>query len=209
MDGPKRGIAFVLAGTITLGLLTGCGSTSAQRGLTGGAATGAAASWLLGGSSRNVATAALIGGGLGYILGNETDKADAQAQASAERARYEHSRVTSNPSTVQMPANPNSLVGTSWRILSYAGDKPQKQEISSAVITFSTNSKVTTLAVLPDGRTDTWVDNYRLVAPDILIVTGTDPQTGEADVLNATYSIQNGQMVVVAPDRRLVLQRVR
>ena len=59
----------------------------------------------------SMVTGALVGGGLGYIVGNENDKADAEATAAAERRAREHSRITADRSTAHTPANKNPFVG--------------------------------------------------------------------------------------------------
>lgn len=195
----------IVAFLASLVMAPGCGETQAQRSMTGGAAIGALAGGLLGGS-RGMATGALLGGGLGYVAGNEQDKQLAQAEAARERQALQQARVTGHPTTAYRPPNANPLVGSTWRIISLVTDEPTP-EFSSMVITFQTNSKLTTLAVAPDGSVDSYVENYRVVN-DVLIISGKDPESGKSYAINAKYSVGDGQMVVVAPDLRAVLEEI-
>ncbi|MHC4322680.1 MAG: hypothetical protein ACYSUX_00240 [Planctomycetota bacterium] len=42
----------------------------------------------------------------------------------------------------------------------------------------------------------------------MLIISGKDPKTGKPYVINATYNIDNQQMVVIAPELRAVLEEI-
>jgi hypothetical protein len=42
----------------------------------------------------------------------------------------------------------------------------------------------------------------------VLIISGKDPKTGKPYVINATYNIDNQQMVVIAPELRAVLEEI-
>jgi len=84
------------------------------------------------------------------------------------------------------------------------GDHP---DYSGMVVTFSTNSKMSTLAILPDGTSDSWVESYRIVE-DVLVISGRDADTGDDYVVNTRFSLDNGQMILVAPDFRVVMQEV-
>jgi len=192
---------FFLA--LILGLcfaVAACGTTGGQRGATGGAALGALAGGLIGGDWGGAAIGAAVGTGLGYIAGNEKDKKIAQQEAEQERAALAKSRVTEDPKTAYRPPKKNPLVGTTWRVISLVSEKPNP-EFSSMVVTFQTNSKMTTLTAYKDGKTATMVESYRVV-DDVLVVSGKDY------VINGKYSIENKQMIYVAPDTRVVLEEV-
>ena len=180
-------------------VLIGCGSTQATKGATGGAATGALAGGLLGGW-RGAAVGAAVGTGVGYIAGNEADKKQAKEEAARERAALAKSQVTSDPKTTYRPPNNNQLVGSTWRVLSVVSEEPYP-EYSSMVVTFQTNSKMTTLIALKDGSTTTVVESYRVV-DDVLVISGKDY------VINGKYSIQGKQMIFVAPELRTVLEEI-
>jgi uncharacterized protein YcfJ len=179
--------------------LAGCGSTQATKGATGGAAAGALAGGLLGGW-RGAAVGAAVGTGVGYIAGNEADKKRAKEETARERAELAKSKVSNDPQTAYRPPNKNPLVGSTWRVISVVSDEPYP-EYSSMVVTFQTNSKMTTLMALKDGSTTTIVESYRVV-DDVLVISGKDY------VINGKYSIENKQMIFVAPEIRTVLEEV-
>jgi hypothetical protein len=179
--------------------LSGCGSTSAQKGATGGATVGAVAGGLIGGW-RGAAVGAAVGGGLGYIGGNEADKKKAKEQAERKKAALAKSEVTDDPKTAYRPANENPLVGSTRRVVSVVSKEPYP-ESASMVVTFQTNSKVTTLMMLKDGSTQTIVESYRIVE-DVLVITGKDY------VYNGKFSIEGKQMIFVAPEIRTVLEEI-
>ncbi len=180
-------------------VLAGCGSTKAQKGATGGGTAGAVAGGLLGGW-RGAAIGAAVGTGVGYIAGNEADKKAAKEEAARERAALEKSRITEDPKTTYRPPNNNALAGSTWRVISRVSDEPFP-EYSSMVVTFQTNSKMTTLLALKDGSTETIVESYR-VLDDVLVISGKDY------VINGKYSIEGKQMIFVAPEIRTVLEEI-
>ena len=178
----------------------GCGTTAAQQGGTGGAALGALTGALIGGGWRGAAAGAAIGGGLGYIAGNEQDKAMAKQQADMDRAAMHTSYISSNPQTAYRPTNRTSLVGSTWRVISLVSNTPVPK-YHSIVVSFQTNTKMTTLSVAPDGKVETTTETYRIV-DDVIIITGRDR------VINAKWSVQAGQLIIVAADVRFVLEEV-
>ena len=180
-------------------VMAGCGSTQATKGATGGAAAGALAGGLIGGW-RGAAVGAAVGTSVGYIAGNEADKNQAKEEAARERAALAQSKVTSDPKTVYRPPNKNPLVGSTWRVLSVVSEETYP-EYSSMVVTFQTNSKMTTLIALKDGSTTTVVESYR-VLDDVLVISGKDY------VINGKYSIEGKQMIFVAPEIRTVLEEI-
>ena len=179
---------------------SGCGTTSAQRGATGGAALGALAGGLITGDWGGAAIGAAVGGGVGYMAGNEQDKKKAQEEARRERAALARARVTSDPRTAYRPPKKYPLVGSTWRVISIVSEEPYP-EFSSMVVTFQTNSKMTTLIALKDGSTTTIVESYRVV-DDVLVISGKDY------VINGKYSIEGKQMIFVAPEVRTVLEEI-
>ncbi len=109
-------------------------------------------------------------------------------------------QVTDDPKTAYRPSNENPLVGSTWRVLSVVSEEPYP-EWASIVITFQTNTKVTTLMLLKDGTTRTIVESYRIVE-DVLVITGKDY------VYNGKFSIEGKQMIFVAPEIRTVLEEI-
>jgi hypothetical protein len=188
------------ASIAALFMLTGCGTTSTSKGASLGAVVGG-----LSGGTRGAATGALIGGGLGYLADRADDKAAARAQSDKEAAALRQAKITSNPQTAYRPDNINPLTGSTWRAISLVSDIDPPGTYSSVVVTFQTNSKVTTLAIPPEGDAAVFVETYRVV-DDVLIISGKE--NGEAYVVNAKFSIENQQMIVVAPGLRVVLEEV-
>ena len=182
----------------------GCGTTQAQKKGSAGAAIGAGVGGILCGSSCMLA-GGLIGGGAGYLAGDAEDRKLAEQQAARERAAIEKARVTEDPSTADRPAAGNPLVGSTWRVISRT-DENDPFEFSAMVVTFQTNSRLTTLLVLPDGKTQSYVEKYRIVGDTVIIWGSYD--SGEPYVFEGTFSIANGKMVVATPGNRTVLEEV-
>jgi hypothetical protein len=69
------------------------------------------------------------------------------------------------------------------------------------VISFQTNTKSTTLIQWMDGTTEIYTETYSVVA-DALVLTGKDYVT------NAKFGVQGKQMILVAPNMRIVLEEI-
>ena len=161
---------------------------------------------LITGDLTGAATAAVVGGGLGYVVGNEQDKKAAQEQAAKEREARARAKVSGDPKTAYSPPATNPFVGSSWRVISLISDFPFP-EYASMVVTFASNSKLTTMAVKKDGTAENWVESYRIVN-DVLVVSGQDPQTGKSYVYSFKYSVDGNQMIGVSPESRFVLEKI-
>ena len=177
---------------------TACGTTSTSKGASLGA--------LVGGLTDGVggaAVGALVGGGVGYLADSADDKRIAQEQEERRTRALERATISKSPSTAYQPVTTNPLMGTSWRLVSIVDDDDDESLAYSALIsTFATDSKLTSLALFGDGRTETYTDTYRVV-DDVLIIT-----TPENLVTNARYQVAGSQLIVVAPGLRMVLERV-
>ena len=147
-------------------LLIGCGTTNAQRKTTGGVALGALAGGLLGGRSGAV-VGSVVGGAAGYAVGTEQDRNKEKVELERERLALEKSKITKDPNTAHRPPNRNSLVGSTWRIISIVSDDPYP-EYHSMVVSFQTNSKMTTLTVLKNGETTTLAETFALISTLVL-----------------------------------------
>ena len=196
----KRLTVLCVISLLCLGF-SGCGSTKGQKGLTGGVGLGALIGGLAGGGS-GTAIGAAASGGLGYVVGNEEDKEDANEQAAQERAALQKAHISKDPQTAYRPPNENPLAGSTWRviIISLVSDD-QVPDYHSMVVTFQTNTKLTTLTVLGNNKTEISVESYRVV-DDVLVITG------KGYVINATYSVEGKRMIVVAPQLKVVLEEV-
>jgi outer membrane lipoprotein SlyB len=191
---------------IFLSMITvGCMTTEAQKGTAVGAAGGSLAGLaigsLTGSAGAGAAIGAVSGAALGYVVGNEKDKEQAKKDAERERAALEKSRITNDSKTAYHEDNSNSLVGTSWRIVSIKSPRPIP-EYSDMVVTFQTNTKVTTLTVLKDGKTTTETNPYRVVG-DVLILTDSVKNT----MVNTKYNVQGRRMTIVGEGWNIVMDK--
>ena len=176
--------------------LVSCGSTNTSKGATTGAIVGGLVDgW------GGAATGALIGGGVGLMADSAEDKKIRQQQKERELAMLEKSSVTEDPKTAYKPSNSNPLTGSTWRVISLVDEKDNTDGFASIVITFQTNTKATTLILWKDGRSETYGETYT-VLNDALIFSGKDYVT------NTKYTINGNQMILVAPDLRVVLEEV-
>ena len=174
-----------------------------------GAGIGAVAGGLIGGNFSDVAVGALAGGGLGYLTGNDKDKKRAEEQAEEEKQARAKAQITSDPKTAYQDPGDNPFVGTTWRMVSLVTDNTDiYPEYADLVVTFATNSKVSTMAVHKDGETESWVENYRII-DDVMVVSGIDSKTNEPYVVNAKYSVEGDQFVFVAPEIRYVFKAIK
>jgi len=197
MHVPNSRFTFSLIAILILsGLVSACGTTSTSR----GASTGAVVGGIVDGW-EGAAVGALIGGGLGALDDSAQARKKEQEIREREIAAMEKSQVTSDPETAYRPENSNPLTGSTWRVISLVEEEKKTAEFSSMVITFQTNTQATTLVQWADGKTETYTETYSVVS-DALILTGKDYVT------NAKYSVQGNQMVLVAPDVRVVLEEV-
>jgi surface antigen len=191
---------------IFLSMITvGCMTTEAQKGTAVGAAGGSLAGLaigsLTGSAGAGAAIGAVSGAALGYVVGNEKDKEEAKKAAERERAALEKSRITNDSKTAYHEENSNPLVGTSWHIVSIKSPRPIP-EYSHMVVTFQTNTKVTTLTVLKDGKTSTKTNPYRIVG-DVLILT----DSAKNAMINTKYSIKGNQMSIVGEGWNIVMEK--
>lgn len=196
MNTKTRLACVLIIAVALLGGVQGCGSTGTSK----GASTGAVVGGLVDGWG-GAATGALIGGGIGYASDHAEAKKKEQELKERELSALEKSTITSDPNTAYQPKNNNPLTGSTWRVISFVEDEPKTAKFSSLVISFPTNTKSTTLIQWADGRAETYAENYS-VLDDVLVLSG------EGYVTNTKYSIQDKQMILVAPNMRVVLEEV-
>ena len=185
---------------------SGASAQSTKDSTITGAAIGAITGGILGGSVGGAAVGAVAGGGLGYVVGSEKDKKRAQEQAAREQAAREQAKVSSDPETAYKAPEKNPFVGSTWQVVSLVTEDPSP-DYASIVVNFATNSKVSTMAVHKDGEAETWVESYRIV-DDVMVLSGKDRKTGEPYVINAKFSIEEKQLILVAPEGRAVLEKI-
>jgi len=201
----------VLSIGILLITLVGCGATNVERKTTGGVGLGALAGGLITGDAGGAVAGAAVGGLAGYAIGTDQDRyADKQAlekerlALEKEQTAIAKATISSDPSTAYRPKNRNDLVGTTWRVISIEGEQPFP-EFHSVVTTFQTNSKLTTLVIDKEGRTQSVAETYQLV-DDILVVSGVED--GTKYVVDGKLSIQDDTFVYVTPTYRVTGEKV-
>ena len=212
--------AISLGSTLVLSLalvsaLTGCsGATTTESAARTGALLGA-----LDDGWAGAATGAILGGAFGAAVDNAENKKDREARKQREQsyrdqirrkeearlAAMQSSSITTDPKTAYRPADTNKLVGRTWRIISFQDETDSFPEFSSWIITFTTNSKATTMVMWADGRVETFVENYSITG-DVLIFSGK--ADGQSYVTNSRFSLQNGLLTVVTSDSSTVLEEV-
>ena len=177
-------------------LISSCGSTNTSQ----GAATGAFVGGMVDGW-EGAAVGALIGGGVGLMADSAEDKKIRQQQKDRELALLEKSSVTADKNTAFRPAKRNELTGRTWRVISLIDDETNTKGFASIILSFQTNTKVTTLILWKDGKSETYGETYTIVG-DALIFSGKDYVT------NSKYSLDGNQLIVVAPTFQAVLEEV-
>lgn len=184
----------------------GCMTTKAQKGAgigaAGGSLAGLAIGSLTGSAGAGAAIGAVAGTALGYVVGNEMDKEDAKAQAAREKTALSKAQITSDPKTAYHEKKSDPLVGTSWRVVSMKSPKSYPA-YSDMVVTFQTNTQVTTLTVLKNGTTTTDSDPYRIVDDTMIL---TDSETNK--MINAKYSIEGNRMTITSEVWNIVMDKI-
>ncbi len=157
----------VLVSICILGISsTGCGGGSTGT----GAAIGGIGGALLTGSFGGAALGAAAGAGIGYLT--EQEKQNARDQVRKDQQALAQSRVTSNPETAYRPKATSPFVGSTWRVISYESDE-LVGDYSEIIVTFPSNSKVTTMFVRPDGETEVFAESYAVV-DDVIVFQGKE-----------------------------------
>jgi len=198
----KLSILLVCLSIVTVGCTTTKAQKGAGVGAVGGSLAGLAIGSMTGSAGAGAAIGAIAGTALGYVVGNEMDKDDAKAQSAREKEALEKSKITEDTKTAYHEKNVNPLVGTSWRVVSMKSPKPQK-EYKDMVVTFQTNTQVTTLTVLKDGKTTTKSGPYRVVG-DALILTDSEKNK----MINTKYDIKGNRMTITGEGWTIVMDKV-
>jgi hypothetical protein len=202
-----KGSGKILLAAICAASLAGNAEAQKSKDYTlGGVAIGAITGGLITGKGGGAAVGALAGGSLGYVIGSDKDKQRAQQQAAQEQAARDKAQVGSDPATAYQAPEENPFVGSTWQVVSLVTEKP-RAEYASIIVNFSTNSKVTTISVLKNGDAETKVESYRIV-DDAMIITGTDSESGEPYMINAKFDLEDGRLILVAPEGRAVLKEI-
>ena len=177
--------------------VVGCATTTQT-----GAAIGGIGGALLGGGVGSAIVGAAAGAGIGYLTDRE--KQNALQADREERRALQESSLGDDPDTAYTPANENPLVGSTWRVISVQGYDELK-DTSQVIISFQTNSKVTTMISHQDGNSVAYVESYGLVE-NFVVFSGTE--NGEQYSVAARYVVANKLMTLSIDEARLVLQEV-
>jgi hypothetical protein len=178
--------------------LAGCGGGSTGT----GAAIGGIGGALLTGSFGGAALGAAAGAGIGYL--SEQEKNNARDQVRKDRQAAAQSRVTSNPETAYRPKASSPFVGSTWRVISYESDE-LVGEYSEIMVTFPSNSKVTTMFVRPNGETEVFAENYAVV-DDVIVFQGKED--GKEYRVPARFTINDKLLSLKFEDSSFVLEEV-
>jgi hypothetical protein len=86
---------------VSLVFVTGC-QNEAQTGAAMGTVAGAGVGQMAGGDTESTLIGAAVGGGIGYIMGNESDKQNAQAERDRlhEEAKYVTVNITNSNGSI-------------------------------------------------------------------------------------------------------------
>ena len=173
----------VLVVCLTFSLGGGC-ATKGQTGALVGGSTGALIGGLANMHGSWGATALIgagVGAGVGYLIGNEQDKKDAQQR---QAVREDETRP---------------LGGTTWQVISVV-PKPEKSH-KSIVAHFKHDGTVVTTKTDMNGYVETLHEKYRIVGSTLIIY--------KADyVENAKFSVEGKKLIIDYGNGSVVLQRV-
>ncbi|MCK5447755.1 MAG: hypothetical protein KAJ43_06395, partial [Gemmatimonadetes bacterium] len=145
---------------------------------------------------------AAAGAGIGYLT--EQEKQNARDQVRKDQQALAQSRVTSDPQTVYRPKATNPFVGSTWRVISYESDE-LVGEYSEIMVTFPSNSKVTTMFVRRDGETEVFAENYAIV-DDVIVFQGKED--GNEYRVPARFTLNNHLLSLKFEDSSFVLEEV-
>jgi len=193
---------------LTIGVLVsvcilGVSSTGCGGGSTGtGAAIGGIGGALLTGSFGGAALGAAAGAGIGYLT--EQEKQNARDQVRKDQQALAQSRVTNNPETAYRPKATSPFVGSTWRVISYESEE-LVGDYSEIIVTFPSNSKVTTMFVRRDGETEVFVESYAVV-DDVIVFQGKED--GKEYRVPARFTINNKLLSLKFEDSSFVLEEV-
>jgi hypothetical protein len=160
-------------------------TSGTKKGMAWGAGLGAVAGGIIGGHGSDALIGAAVGTGIGYIVGNESDKKKAK-EMSAQSPNGTHSET-------------GPLAGTTWRLVDWS-PKSGKEVFKSKNFSFGKDGWLTTHTTNKDGRKTTDRENYRVVDNTLIVNKGDY-------LLNFKFAIQGDQLTVDSEKVRAVLKR--
>jgi hypothetical protein len=156
-----------------------------KKGMLWGAGLGLVTGGIIGGHGSDALIGAAVGTGIGYIVGNESDKKKAE-QMNAQSKNATHSET-------------GPFAGTTWRLQDWS-PKTGKEQWKSKSFAFGKDGWVTTTTTHKDGRKATERENYRVVDNTLIVNKGDY-------LVNYKFAIQGDQLTVDASKGRAILKR--
>lgn len=157
-----------------------------KKGALWGAGLGAVAGGLYGGHGSDALIGAAVGTGIGYVIGNQSDKKKAQ-EMSAQSPKGTHSET-------------GPFGGTKWALVDWA-PKSGQDEFKSKTFAFGKDGWLTTTTVNKDGRTASVKENYRVV-DDTLIINRQNY------LVNCKFKLDGERLMVDTSKLRATLKKI-
>ena len=184
-------------------LVAACLVLSACATKTGtGAAIGGIGAALLTGNTGDIATGAAIGAGIGYL--SEQEAAQKREEEEKKQETIQKSKITDDPDTAYRPANTNPFTGSTWRVINLQGET-WLADYRQIIVSFQTNSKVTTMYSKEGGESDAYVETYGIV-DDVLVFSGVE--NGEKYSATARYAHNGNLLSLTFEDLKVVLEEI-
>jgi uncharacterized protein YcfJ len=182
MKTSKKVFLSVCTAMVSMALVFGSGcATKGQTGALAGAGVGALIGQAVGGDTAATLIGAGVGTGVGYLIGNHSDKKDAESRQTV------------------LEEETRPLANTTWQITSIV-PKPDKP-VKSLVAHFKPDGTVVSTRTFEDGHVETANERYRIVG-DTLIINQDDY------VINARFKINGNQMIANTDKYSIVLTRL-
>lgn len=166
--------------------LTGC-ETGGQTGAVVGGGLGALIGQAVGGDTEATLIGAAAGTGLGYIIGNESDKQHARDMSDRSGPDYHHDEV-------------GRLGGTRWKFISLA-PADYEPDYTSKIIEFRPNGRAITTTTYPNGAVNVDDERYRVVGSTLII-------NKPGYLVNARFGIEGDELIIDTDEFRAVLERL-
>ena len=167
----------------------------------GGIGIGALAGALITGNVSGLAAGAAAGGVAGYAIGTDQDRHAEAVSLEKEKMAIEKEKIELGKAAV---STPQSLRGSTWSIASVQGERPFP-EYHSIIVTFDTDSSISTLFIDNAGKPSTVHETYQIVN-DVLVISGE--QNGEDYTISGKVSNKEGQLIFVTPQYHIVAEQI-
>ena len=177
-----------IVSAILIAMLAGGASaqtSGTKKGMAWGAGLGAVAGGIIGGHGSDALIGAAVGTGIGYIVGNESDKKKAQ-EMSAQSPKGTHNET-------------GPFAGTTWRLMDWS-PKSGKEVFKTKTFSFGSDGWLTTHTTNKDGKKTTDRENYRVVDNTLIVNKGDY-------LLNFKFAIQGDQLTVDSEKVRAIMKR--